>query len=946
MTRFLYGVFSVRPRHGRHRRRLPSASRSAMGSAESLEARRLFAVAPAPAADESDSSGGCPICGAAGCAEHMGDNGAVYMKCLYQPPTTPQTQSIAPMAPVAALADTFKLHSRPSATKKIYLDFDGHVTADTPWQSGATFKTTAFSFDADYATFSDAERQAIQEVWARVAEDFFPFEVDVTTEEPPLDDLRKAGQGDDRWGMRVVIGGKGEWMAGAAGVAYLDSFNWDSDTPCFVFADQSWKKNLNFMATCISHETGHTLGLRHDGYKGTEYYGGRGSGETGWGPIMGNPGYVALTQWSKGEYGSSTNREDDLAIITTRNGFGYRADDHGDTTTSATVAPSATFEIGGFIGSSTDIDMFRFTTAGQIQATISPISVGTNLDILASLLDSTGKVVGTSNAVDKVGASFTMTVSAGTYYLAVRGTGMGDINTTGYTSYGSLGQYTVKVGAPSGPTPSLSVADVRVVEGNAGTTSVEVTVSLSAAAEQAVTVAYATADGTATVADGDYTAATGSIAFAVGETRKTVVLQVKGDTKVEADESFVVRLSNPSGAVIGDGEGSVTIANDDTASLPVLSVADIVVTEGQAGEKQATFTVTFSSPATQTVSFVYRAVDGTAKASDQDFLAVSGGISVYRGTSSATIKVPILGDTKNEADETFSIVLANASGATIGRGEAVCTIINDDSADPPQPPMAPTISVADVTIAEGDSGVSYAEFTISLSAAATKQVTVRYATADRSATAFDRDYAPASGSVAFAPGETSKTVRVAVMGDARRESDETFAFVLSSPSGAAIARGAAVGTITNDDTSSGLTVSVADAQVGEGNVGNKLLTFVVSLSSPASEPVAVKFRTVQGTATASTDYAAATGEVRFLRGGIRQVVNVWIRGDRLIEEDEAFTLELFDVSGATLGRSVATGTILNDDVAAVSAAAQAIAWAEMGASGSASGPSARRVPGL
>lgn len=927
---------------GRRRNRHRAVALAA--GAQALEARRLFSVAPGADLDlESEDGSGCPVCGSGGCSEHMGDDGTVLVKCLYKASRTPPSLPVAPMLPVAPLVDTFKLHSLPSATKKIYLDFDGHVTAGTAWQRGASFNTPAFSLDADYATFSESERRAIQEVWARVAEDFYPFDVDVTTEQPPLDDLRKAGQGDERWGMRVVIGGRGEWMAGAAGVAYLNSFNWDSDTPCFVFADQSWKTNLNFMASCVSHEVGHTFGLRHDGFRGAEYYAGRGTGETGWGPIMGNPGFVNLTQWSKGEYGGSTNREDDLAIITTRNGFGYRADDHGGTLTTATVAPSADFEISGFVGAGGDVDMFRFTTTGQFQASVSPISVGTNLDILASLLDATGQVVLTSNPVDKVGASFTTTVAAGTYYLAVRGTGMGDINSTGYTAYGSLGQYTVKVGAPSGPTPSLSIADARVVEGNTGTTVVEVSVSLSVAAQGAVTVAYATADGTATTADADYGAASGTVTFAAGETRKTVVIQVKSDTRQELDESFFVRLSNPSGAVIGDGEATVTIANDDAApppGQPVLSIADVVITEGQAGQKKATFTVSLSTPATQTVSFVYRTVDGTAKADDQDYLSQSGGFSLNRGASSVAVSVTILGDTKNEPDETFSVVLANPSGAVIGRGEAVCTIQNDDATDPP-PPTA-TLSVADATIQEGESGISYADFTVSLSAAATEMVSVRYATADRVATVFDRDYVAASGSLVFAPGETSKTVRVGVVGDTRREPDETFAFVLSSAAGAAIARQAGVCTIVNDDSADGTTVSVADARVTEGHFGNRQLSFVVSLSSAAVGPVSVKFRTAAGSATPGSDYADAVGEVRFARGGVRQTVNIWVRGDRVVEETETLSLELFGVTGAAVGRALAVGTIVNDDLPAVRAAVQAAAWAELGAVSALPKPSARR----
>lgn len=778
--------------------------------AERLEDRRLLATAPIPLLDGDDRAGGCPVCGAAGCSEHMGVDGNVFVKCVYQPAVAPQSLNARRMAPVAPLTDTFKLHSLPSATKKIYLDFDGHVTSGTLWQGGASFDTPAFSLDANYAQFSDAERQAIQEVWARVAEDFYPFDVDVTTEEPPVDDLRKSGDGDTRWGMRVVLGGSGGWMSGAAGVAYLNSFSWNSDTPCFVFADQSWKSNLNFMATAVSHEVGHTLGLRHDGFNGREYYSGRGTGETGWGPIMGNPGFVNLTQWSRGEYGGSTNREDDLSIITGGNGFGFRPDDHGGTAASATQAPAGDFELSGFIGESSDVDMFRFTTAGRIDATISPISVGTNLDILATLIDSSGTTVATSNPLDKVGASFTLTVSAGTYFLAVRGTGMGDINTTGYTPYGSLGQYTVKVGSPAGPTPSLAVSDVLVLEGEAGTTLAQVAVRLSAAATAAVTVQVATANGTATTADGDYVAGSATLVFAPGEMEKTFSVPVRGDKKIEPDETFFVRLSNASGAIVGDAEGIVTIGNDDRE--PGISIDDITIVEGNSGTRNANFVVRLSGPLTKPVFVRYASQDGTATAADADYIPISGTLTFLPGETVKTLIVLVRSDAKAEANETLSLVLSNASNAPIYKATAVATIENDDSV-------------------------------------------------------------PSSG--------------------------------------------------TSGGASAPPLVSIGDARMNEGQSGSRMLTFVVSLSRPATEPVSVRFRTMSGTASTGSDFTAATGELRFTRGTVSLQVQIAIVGDRLVEPDESFSLQLFEPRGLSLSRATAVGTIINDDAVVARLAAAA-----------------------
>ena len=741
------------------------------------------------------------------------------MQCGFTPSRTVlNSASQKPAVRVAPLADTFKLHSLPSATKKIYLDFDGHVTTNTIWQKSfgyPTINTPAFSLDANYNAFSDAEQALIQDVWARVAEDFAPFDVDVTTEDPGIDGLTNSGGSDNTWGMRIVVGGDGAWRRGAAGVAVLNSFGAGDGTPCFSFADQWWKNDRNLHSTIISHEIGHTLGLGHDGYNGSEYYGGRGSGATSWGPIMGNPN-TSITQWSNGDYGGSTNKQDDLQIITSRNGFGYRADDHGGTTQTATAAPASSFSLAGVVERSTDVDMFRFTTTGDIRATISPLSVGANLDVLATLLDSSGATIATSNPTDRLDASFTMTVAPGTYYLAVRGTGFGNPNTTGYSNYGSLGQYTVTVGSPSGPTPSLSVSDVTVVEGNAGTTSATVTVRLSAAAQAAVTVAVATANGTATVADGDYSATSTTLTFAPGELEKAFSVQVRADTKIEPDETVFVRLSNPTNAIIGDGEGLITISNDDLP--PGLAIEDITIVEGNSGTRNANFVVRLSGPLSRPVYVQYATSNGTATSADADYIPLSGTLTFQPGETVKTLIVLIRSDAKVEPNETFSLSLSNASSVPIYKATATATIENDDSAAPPS----------------------------------------------------------GSGGTVVLPA-----------------------------------------------------VSVSDAKASEGHSGTRTLSFVVSLSRPATELVSVRFRTVGRTATAGSDFVAATGELRFARGMSSQTVQVVIRGDTLQEADETLALELFDARGITLGRPTGIGAIVNDDPAPARLSESALAWASL-----------------
>jgi chitinase len=223
-------------------------------------------------------------------------------------------------------------------------------------------------------------------------------------------------------------------------------------------------------------------------------------------------------------------------------------------------------------------------------------------------------------------------------------------------------------------------------------------------------------------------------------------------------------------------------------------------------------------------------------------------------------------------------------------------------------------------------------------------VSVQYATQDGTATAADADYIPLSGTLRFLPGETVKTLIVLVRSDARAEANETLSLVLSNPVGAPIYKATSAITIQDDDTAGGgggtadltlpprprptmPTVSVADARVVEGNSGVRLLSFVVTLSSPATGTVSVRFRTVGRTATAGSDFVMTSGQLRFARGASSQTVQVTVRGDQAFEADETLTLELFDVRGITLGRAAGIGTIVNDDVAAGRLAAGAAAFA-------------------
>jgi outer membrane protein assembly factor BamB len=226
----------------------------------------------------------------------------------------------------------------------------------------------------------------------------------------------------------------------------------------------------------------------------------------------------------------------------------------------------------------------------------------------------------------------------------------------------------------------------------------------------------------------------------------------------------------------------------------------------------------------------------------------------------------------------------------------------------------PSISIADVSLDEGNSGTTPFTFTLTLSTPTSQTVTVNWATADDTATTLDFDYVGASGIVTFNPGQTSATVTVQVNGDLKDEADETFFVDLSAPVKATIADPQAVGTIVNDDSVP--QVSIGDVQLAEGNTGTTpptTFTFPVTLSNPSASTVTVNYATANGSAIAPADYATASGTVTFNPGVVSQPVTVQVVGDTIAEPNEVFYVDLSGPSGAGLLKARGVGTILDDD---------------------------------
>ena len=497
-------------------------------------------------------------------------------------------------------AETFRLHSKPGMNRVIYLDFNGHTTSSTSWNTnftgGAAFTTPVYNTDGNAASFSEGEQANIQEIWKRVSEDYAAWDVDVTTEEPPLESLRKTTSTDPAYGIRVVIGGSSsQWLgAGAGGVAYMNSFGWNTDTPAFVFPDQLGNGFPKYVAEATSHEVGHTVALNHDGKTdGTEYY----TGTSAWAPIMGVGYSSTLTQFSRGEYAGANNTENDTADI---DGFIPRsADLAGDDILTAVPLSGASVSATGIIQSQADADLYRVDAgAGLLSFNVVPANPDANLDIMLALYNGSGNLIASANPAT-LEASLSLNVPDGTYYLSVDGTGA-----AGYSDYGSLGQFSLTGSVPS-PSGSPPVAAASVVGSSSGTAPLPVSFSSSGSFDpegSALTYDWDFGDGsTSAEPNPSHTYIT------PGSYRASLV--VKDSTGLSRPASLAVAVQSPPLLVyVSNIAMSKTISNRGTRASAVVTIKDA------AGnlKSNASVTGTWSGLTTGT-STVKTGSTGTAK---------------------------------------------------------------------------------------------------------------------------------------------------------------------------------------------------------------------------------------------------------------------------------------------------------------------------------------------
>ncbi|BDM81379.1 Calx-beta domain-containing protein [Acaryochloris marina] len=622
--------------------------------------------------------------------------------------------------------------------------------------------------------------------------------------------------------------------------------------------------------------------------------------------------------------------------------------------------------------------------------------------IRVRLLDTDGMTVLASDvsnaALDDVEIDSFSLANSGTYTLLFDGVG----DTTGRYS---LGSNITPVLPPSDIDYAIATSAVTLTEGDSGAQQVTFTVTRTeitqvasaaviqtgtgttqstssafsqVAAAQAATSIDFTIGGTATNTE-DFTniggtsnasGLTGTINFGVGETSKTITLDVLGDTNIEPDETIVVSLANPTSpgtATISTGSATTTILNDDVGPPSPPPPADIdyaiatnpvTLTEGDSGTQQVTFTVTRTG-ATQVASSIDFSFDGTAT-NTEDFNNIGGtsGASGLTGTvnfaadeTSKTITLDVLGDTDIELDETIVVSLANGTApgtATISTNSATTTILNDDVAPPPPPPPADidyAIATNPVTLTEGDSGTQQVTFTVTRTGATQVASSIDFSfdgtatnTEDFNNIGGTSGASGLTGTVNFAADETSKTITLDVLGDTDIELDETIVVSLANgtaPGTATISTNSATTTILNDDVAPPPPPPPADIDYAiatnpvtltEGDSGTQQVTFTVTRTGATQVASSIDF-SFDGTATNTEDFnniggtsgaAGLTGTINFGVDETSKTITLDVLGDTDIELDETIVVSLANGTApgtATISIDSATTTILNDDAA-------------------------------
>ncbi len=410
----------------------------------------------------------------------------------------------------------------------------------------------------------------------------------------------------------------------------------------------------------------------------------------------------------------------------------------------------------------------------------------------------------------------------------------------------------------------------------------------------------------------------GTLSFGQGVMSQDIVVHVAGDSVLESDEGFTVTLTPPTDSLVHSftsQSANATLVNDDD----VMSIAALAAdgAEGSGAPGTLSFTVTRTGSTAGNSSVGWRIVHGDTVAGD--FVATSGTVTFVDGQDSAVLNVAIAGDRNVELAENFSVELYNpGTGSTVDAGASTAAgTIRDDDVD-----LA--LSAAVGSAVEGDTGnPGQLSFTVTRSGDLSVSTSVNWNVVAGSAVAadFPGGVLP-SGSVTFAPGETTQTILVNVAGDGLDEGTQDFTVQLSGQSAHAdITSNNVIGTIIDDDDT--LTVSAVSASQLEGNSGTTAFTFRIDRSGTSTGAASVDWNAAGSglRPVGNSEFLAQTGTVTFADGETSKEFTVHVNADTLGEYDETFSVSLGNPSyGSTAAATTATGTVINDDAVLLIAA--------------------------
>jgi len=436
--------------------------------------------------------------------------------------------------------------------------------------------------------------------------------------------------------------------------------------------------------------------------------------------------------------------------------------------------------------------------------------------------------------------------------------------------------------------------------------SASIPVSLSASWSSTITVNY-TVTGTATGGGTDYTLANGMLSFSSGTTTLPIpISSIVDDNIHEGDETVILTLSSPTVATLGSTTvHTYTITENET--VPTLSIADISSLEGAFGvNSQPNVAVTLSHPSSQSVSFQWQTQDGTATSADSDYSSDSGTLYILSGDTSINVSPVIFGDDSFENDENFSLVLSNATNATIADNTSIVTIQNDDA--------LPSLSVSSLgAIVEGGGN---ANVVVALDTPAGVDVSFNYATSDGTASA-GVEYSSTSGTATIVAGSPDVTIPVPLTDNSVDNADKTFTFTITNPVQATIGTSSETFTILDDDA----VVSIGDISVNETD---STATFTVTVQGPmTASTLDVDYTTVDGSALAGSDYTTKSGTLNFassqaipFNSAETQTIVVNLSDDAIVEGSENFDISLSNIvstGSAIMPDNTGTATITDNE---------------------------------